>query len=170
MKRLPLVIAFLLAFVPVAVVEAAGVNVTGDNPGGGQTYATKTITADGTSGNGATGSVALFTVSGGVVVVDDIVGRVSTNLTGAASTLALGTTNQTSLFIAATTATTLTTTANPWASTTATQGGILVPAALFQGAYVSQNIIITVAAANWTGGVLEIDCLWHPLTSGATLQ
>ena len=129
---------------------------------------TKTITFTGAAGAGEVGTVSVFTISGGIIVVEEIAGRVTTNLTGATATVALGVTGQTSLFIGATTATGLVTTAALWASTAPTAGGIALPAATKQE-LIDANVIITVATANVTGGVLEIDVVWRPLTAGATL-
>lgn len=149
----------------------AGINVTCDNPGGGQTWFTKTITFAGGAGTGAIGTVAVATVAGGAVVVDDVIGRVTTSLTGASATISLGTASQVASLIGVTTATGLTTTANLWATTTPTAGAIGVPALLAQGVYTVESIIINVLLGSGvTGGVLEIDFLWHPLTSGATLS
>lgn len=130
--------------------------------------ASKSITFTGAAGLGAVGNVPLFTVTGQLIVVY-ILGIVTTTLTGASATLALGTTTNTSEFIAATTATTLTTAAPIWMSTTATAGSMAIPA-LVKDQVVVQNIVMTAAAGSGvTGGVLRIDCYWMPLGAGATV-
>ncbi len=130
--------------------------------------ASKSITFDGAAGTGAVGAVPLFTVTGSLIVVY-ILGIVTTTLTGASGTLALGTTSHTSEFIAATTATTLTTTNNIWMSTTATAGSMAMPA-LIKEQVVTENILMTAAvSAGVTGGVMRIDCYWMPLGAGATV-
>ena len=133
--------------------------------------ATKTITFTGGSGLGlhATATTC-FTVTGGVVVIQFICGRVTTNLAGASATITLGTTQQSTKFIGTTTATTLVTTAELWLSTTATAGSLAFPAADINIA-VDEDIILssTHASADVTSGVIEIDVRWMPLTPTATL-
>ncbi len=131
--------------------------------------ASKTITFTGGAGLGAVGTVAWFTVTGGVVLVREIVGRVTTSLTGATATISLATTSEAGEFIGATTATSLTTTNNLWASTTPTAGAMVVPGSIKEF-YVAENIISTVATAAITAGVLELNVLWTPITPGATLS
>src|SRR3972149_206578 len=81
----------------------------------------KLLTFTGAAGLGAIGNCTLFTVTGGIHVVS-IDAFVKTSLgvdggTGAAS-LSLGTTGTTTLFVAATTATSLLSTAPLWFSAT----------------------------------------------------
>ncbi len=134
--------------------------------------ASKTFTFDGTAGKGANGSNAVFfTVTGGAVVIDEISGRVVTNLTvsNVLATLQLGVVGQLLLFIAATLANSLLTTAALWVSATATPGGILLPA-ITRGQLVNANIVGLVAGTgDITGGVLEVNVRWHPATPGALL-
>ena len=133
--------------------------------------ATKTITFTGADSLGLHGTATTcFTITGGVVVIEYICGRVTTNLAGASATITLGTTQQTTKFIGTTTATTLVTTAELWLSTTATAGSLAFPAADVNIA-VDENIILssTHASADVTSGVLEIDVRWLPLTPTATL-
>ena len=146
-------------------------NVTAGTLGSGlPRVASKTITFTGAANLGlhATATTC-FTVTG-LIVVEFIGGRTTTNLTGASATLTLGTTNQTTKFIGTTTATTMVTTAELWLSTTATQGSLALPAAMLNIA-VDENIICssTHASADVASGVLEIDMIWRPLTPGATV-
>lgn len=131
----------------------------------------KTITFTGASGLGlhATNTV-WFTQAGGLVLVRYIAGRCTTDLAGAGGTLTLGVVGQTGLFIAATTATTLlSATAELWVSTTATLGGIVETAADVNE-IINANIVSAMHATNdITGGVLELNVMWMPLTPGATL-
>jgi len=137
-------------------------------PPGALKFTRKTLTFTGAAGLGATGAVPLFTITG-LVNVSLIVGRCTTSLTSAGGgTLALGVTGATTLFIAATTGTALTTTDKIWASATPQANGIAAPAAL-KDIVIGQDIIGTVAVANITGGVLEIDCYYLPLSAGAGL-
>lgn len=133
--------------------------------------ARKTITFTGLTGLGLHGTATTcFTVTGGLVLVQFIAGRATTNLTGATATLTLGVTGQTTIFIGTTTATGLVTTAAIWMSATPTAGGLAVPTAS-QATAVNADVICssTHASADVTGGVLEINVLWRPLTPGATL-
>lgn len=129
--------------------------------------ASKSITFTGAAGFGAIGNVPLFTVTGQVLVTY-IAGIVTTSLTGASATIALGTTTNTAEFIAATTATTLTTAAPIWMSATATAGSMAIPA-LVKDQIVAENIVITAAVAAVATGVLRIDCLWLPLGAGGSV-
>lgn len=132
--------------------------------------ASKTVTFTGASTLGLAGTnTTWFTVQGGLVVVEYLAGRVTTNTSvSGAATITLGVTGSTSLFIGATTASGLVTTAEIWETTTPTANGIAAAAAL-KGIIIDQNIISAVAAFNITGGVIEMNCIWRPLTPGATL-
>lgn len=121
-----------------------------------------TVTFTGAAGAGAVGSVALFTVTG-EVLVEKLVPICTTDLAGATATIALGVTGSTALFIAATVATDIDT-GEFWVDTAPDPNGVAVPAALKDVA-ITDNIIATVAVANITGGVLRFDVLWRPLSS-----
>ena len=146
-------------------------NTTAGTPGSGlPRVASNTITFTGASALGLHGTATTsFTVTG-MILVEFIGGRVTTNLAGASATLTLGTTNQTTKFIGTTTATGLVTTAELWLSTTPTQGSLALPAAMLNIG-VDENIICssTHASADVTSGVLEINMIWRPLTPGATV-
>ena len=116
-----------------------------------------------TAGNGATGTVALFTVTGQVLLVY-ITAICTTTLTGATATITLETTSQAGLFIAATTATTITSTNFVWTSVTPVAGAQALPAAMKE-IIVGENIINRVAVAGVTAGVVEYDVYWVPLSS-----
>lgn len=137
--------------------------------------ASKTITWTGASGLGLNGTTTtFFTVSGGLVAIYAISGRVTTNHTvsNVLATLSMGVVGQTALFIPLTVVlnvTGLLTTTPIWVSTTPTAGGILLPA-ITQNNVISANIIGSVAGTgNITAGVLEMNVIWQPLTPGATL-
>ena len=132
----------------------------------GSNSTSKTITFTGAANLGAVGNVPIFTVTG-TVIVRTIVGIVGTTLasTGAA-TIALGTTNQTARFIAATTATNMTSTNTIWASTTPTQGSIDAPGAMIN-VFVTENIVGTVATAAVSAGVLTVTCVYDALNTGS---
>lgn len=128
------------------------------------------FTFDGTAGKGAIGNCTLFTVTGGIHVVA-INAVVNTTLTvdggtGAAS-LSLGTTGSTALFVAATTATLLTSTNKLWYSATPNASGIALPATMKDIA-IQQNIVAAVTSSGTqliNGGILEVTLLWVPATS-----
>lgn len=128
----------------------------------------KTVTFTGAAGAGAAGSVALFTISGRVLIVA-LVPYCSTLLTetGGTATIALGVTGSTSLFIAATGAIGID--ANEfWVDSSPDLAGVAVPAALKDIA-ISANILATVADADINAGVIAFDVYWRPLSDGATL-
>jgi hypothetical protein len=124
------------------------------------------ITFDGSAGKGAVGSVSVFTTTG-EVLIEQLVPFCTTDLAGATSTLALGVTGATGLFVAATTGTDID--ANEfWTSATPTANGVAVPAALSDIA-VTDNVIGTVATAAITSGVIRFDCWWRPLSPDGNL-
>lgn len=137
--------------------------------------ASKTITWTGASGLGANGTTTtFFTVTGGLVAIYAIAGRVTTNHTvsNALATISMGVTGQTALFVPLTVVLNVTglLTATPiWVSTTPTAGGILLPS-ITQNNVIAANIIATIGGTgNVTGGVLEMNVLWQPVTPGAQL-
>ena len=130
---------------------------------------TKTITFTGAANLGAIGNVPIFTVSG-TVFVRAFIPTVTTTLdTTGSPTIALGTTNKTTLFLAATATSNLTTSNNIWLATTATTSGLALPAALLN-IVVADNIVGTVATHAIGSGAIDFDILWVPFSSGATLS
>ncbi len=130
----------------------------------------KSLTFTGAAGVGAVGSVTLYTVTGDVWLHGLII-KCTTNLTeaGATATMALGTVNQTSRFIAATNAVDID--ANElWVSTTPTPYSLDLPDAM-QAVIIVQgdDIIITVGAQNVNGGVIECVALWEPISTDGSL-
>ena len=127
----------------------------------------KEITFTGAAGLGAVGNVPLFTVTGEVLVVYLVPYTVlSLTEAGATATLALGVTNSTSLFIAATNAVNLLT-GEFWSEGTGggtANAGIAVPAALKDIA-ITSNIVGTVATQAVNGGTLRFDVYYLPLSS-----
>ncbi len=106
---------------------------------------------------------------GNAVVVLRIGGVTITDLVSAGGgTLALGVTGGTSLFIGATTATTMDND-EVWASTTLTAGGIALPAATLN-TIICDDIIGTVGTADITAGVIELGVTYVPFTHGAFLR
>lgn len=155
--------------------QIGALSVAGSMAAGLYRLATKTITWTGASGLGANGTATTwFTTSGGEVIVDEISGRVTTDHTvsNALATIKLGVVGSDALFIALTVALNVTglLAATPiWMSTTPTAGGLLKPA-ITQNTTITGNIITTIGGTgNITGGVMEINVRWHPLTPGATL-
>lgn len=128
----------------------------------------KTVTFTGAANLGAVGAVPLFTITGKVLVIS-ISGLTTTDLTEVAptATLALGVTGSTSLFIGATTATTMDV-GEFWVSTTSTATAIALPAGV-QNVAIAADIIGTVAGQAINGGVLEVDVWYRPLTSDGML-
>jgi hypothetical protein len=133
----------------------------------------KTVTWTAAANLGANGTATtFFTVAGGAVVIERIAGRAVVNHTvsNVLATLKLGVVGSDALFIALTVANTLLTTAPIWMSTTATAGGLAIPT-IAQNTVVTGNVIATVGGTgDVTGGQMEIDVVWRPLTPGATLS
>lgn len=137
--------------------------------------ASKTITFTGASGFGANGTASsLFTVSGGLIRVLAIAGRVTTSVTvsNVLATISLGVTGQAALFIPLTVGlnvTGLLSTTPIWASTTPTAGGILLPA-ITQNTVIASNVIATIGGTgDISTGVIEFNIIWQPLTPNALL-
>lgn len=127
----------------------------------------KTVTLDGNAGTGATGIIALFTVSG-ICFIHAILARATTDLvSGGGGSISLGTTNQVAAFIAATVATAIDT-GEIWTTTTPTTGAADSPD-IMTNFQVSENIIATVTTAAITAGVLEVTVLWEPVSPGSSL-
>lgn len=106
----------------------------------------------------------LFTVTGDVIV--RIYGVVTTTLTGATATVALGTANNTGGIIAATTATDLA--ANDvWVDATPTEVELVALASIPAATVITNgaDIVETVATADITAGNIYYVCLWRPVAS-----
>ena len=130
---------------------------------GGLYLARSSVTFTGAANLGAVGAVPFFTVTGAVLVQYIVGFGVLTPVSAGGGTLALGVTGSTAIFIAATTATTITT-GSTWQTTTPNTTALAVPAALKE-IVVSANIIGTVAVGTITGGTIQLECYWRPLTS-----
>ena len=130
-------------------------------------FARKTITFTGGTNLGAVGAVPLFTVTGEIIVALLVPTGVTGPSAGVNSTLALGVTGATTLFIAATDPT-LIDPAEFWVDTAPDPNGIAIPAALKDIA-ITDNIIGTVAVAAITAGAIRFDIYWMPLSSDGNL-
>lgn len=137
----------------------------------------KTFTFTGLTGFGlqSASPITFFTIggpntatNGNAVIVERIGGYTTTDLTGASSTLALGVTGSTSLFIGATTCTTMDAD-EVWVSTTSSAGGLAMPAAT-QATLIVDNIIGTIGTADITAGVLQLFVTYRPASPGAYLK
>lgn len=127
----------------------------------------KTVTFTGASDKGAIGDVALYTVTGEILVVA-LIPKCTTDLVenGATATMSLGVTTEVALFIAAT---------EPedideddiWTAVAPTKSSIALPAAL-KDIVVGGDadaILATVANDTITGGVLEFTLLWRAISA-----
>lgn len=130
---------------------------------GGLYLARSSVTFTGAANLGAVGAVPWFTVTGAVLVQYLVGFSILTPVSAGGGTLALGVTGSTALFIAATTATTITTGAT-WQTTTANTTGLAVPAALKE-IVISANVIGTVATGAITAGTIQLECYWRPLSA-----
>lgn len=130
-------------------------------------FVSKSITFTGAANLGAVGNVPLFTVTGEVWVVVLVPITVLTLTEAlATATLALGVTNSTALFIAATNAVNLVT-GEFWTEATGggtANAGVAIPAALKDIA-ITSNIVGTVATQAVNGGTLRFDVYYSPLSS-----
>lgn len=121
----------------------------------------KTVAFSGAAGNGAVGSVSLFTVTGEALIVR-LVPFCTEDLVGAAG-ISLGVTGSTTLFIAATTATDIDN-GEFWFDTAPDPNGTVLPAAL-KDIVVTDDIILTITSANITDGTIRFDIAYLALSS-----
>lgn len=134
---------------------------------GGGLVASKTVTFTGAAGNGAVGTVPLFTVSGQVLVA--LIAVCSTSLTGASATIAVGNSTTSTRYLPQQTATNITA-GKTWDLTGLVSAGTAPNTTPNQVAFDTEAIIATIATANVTGGVLTFYAYYKPLTSGATVS
>ena len=132
------------------------------------TTARKTVTFTGAAGVGAVGTVALFTVTGSVIV-EEIAAQCTTDLVSAgAGNVSLGVTGNTAIFIAATVATALDN-PDPWVDASPTEvGAVALPTAMKQ-ILVTASLILTVDTGDVTAGVLQFEVTWRPVSSNGAL-
>lgn len=134
----------------------------------------KTVTFDGTSGLGLSGTTTnWFTTSGGIIEIDSLnVYSVLTPVSAGGGTLNLGYTGSATRYQNATVASTLTTNKFWLSGGTADTAGRTLLNAQSQWRDVmvgSQTIRSAVATADITGGTLTAVIRWRPLTSGAAV-
>ena len=114
--------------------------------------------------------VPVYTLSGRVVITS-LFCTCTTGLSGATATLSFGTATTPAGLIAATTATSIVAT-RLWIDTgpDASVFGVHIGASAFAGDIVTtESLILTVAVADITGGVLVFNCTYEPLTDGGSL-
>ncbi len=119
-------------------------------------------------GDGATGALTLFTVTGQIKVVS-LLPFTKTTLTETAGTvtIALGTADNTSLFIAASEPEDMIA-GDFWTQVAPVVKSIIIPAALKDVA-VSEDIIATIATSTISAGVHDFYLSWIPLSSDAAV-
>lgn len=123
----------------------------------------KSVAFSGAAGNGAVGSVALFTVTGEVLVT--LFAVCSEDLAGATATIEAGVSGNTAALLAQTTATDIDN-GEVWIDNApATVEALPSPRILTNGT----DIIATVGTANITDGTLKFYALWRPLSDDANL-
>lgn len=138
------------------------------NSGAVPTLVRKTVTFTGAAGNGATGTVALFTVTGRVLI-NSRSAYASTALddAGGTSTISIGVADAVSALFA-----------DPTGSADALLAGLFMSAAaaapghfatLPDPVIVEGNIFATVGTEAVTSGVLEVVLLVTPLSAGASV-
>ena len=133
----------------------------------------KTITFDGTAGNGAVGTVALFTITG-QVLINAIIEFCSTGLAGATATISLGIAANATAIHGNVTATTILTgdflgAGGRVPSSFSLDGAGVGNTAQNINKAIAQSLIFTVGTANITGGVMVVDVWYTPISSGGLL-
>lgn len=118
-----------------------------------------------TATTGATGAHTVFTVTGNVLVT--VFGICDTDLASAGGgSVEMGVTGNTAGLIAQTTATTIDN-GDIWVDASAAVGVEALPGAFILND--GNDIILTVGSAAVTGGVIDLYCLWRPLSSGSSV-
>lgn len=119
----------------------------------------------------ANSPVTLFTVTGDVLL--NCWGVVTTAMTstGGTGTLALGTADAAGAIIAATTinGTILNVAKQIWTSTGGVQSAYALPATSGWFAVSGTNIVLAIATNNMSAGGMRINCVWVPISAGATV-
>lgn len=134
------------------------------NPARYPKRAKKTVTFADVAGQGAVGTVALFTVQGSIII-ERLTARCTTLLTGALATVEVGVAGNTAALIAQTVGTDID--ANEfWQDATPEVG---VSPAIVEKA-VCLSIIATVGTAAVTAGVIEFIIEWRPLSDNGQLS
>lgn len=126
--------------------------------------ATKNVAFDGSAGNGATGTVALFTITGDVLLA--MVATCSENLAGATATLEVGISGDTASILAQQTATDIDS-GDVWQDSGLTASIVDFGTAPSIGVIMAAgpDIIATIATANITDGTIDFYALYTPLSS-----
>lgn len=131
-------------------------------PGGVWTrHATKTITPNGSAGNGAIGAIALFTVTGDIWLAG-IAAFCTEDVAGAGS-LALGVTGNPAIFLGATLGTDIDN-GFFWHDTSPAEVGAIAAPAAHKDILVTANIIATVSGNTITDGTIRFDVFWFPIS------
>lgn len=125
----------------------------------------KTITFDGTSGNGAVGTVNLGTVTGSVILKDLVAVCKSDLVSGGGGSVSLGTSGLVQGLLATTLATDLDQ-SEVWDGASPKLG----VASHIVDKTVTQNLILTITTAAITGGSIEFTGLWVPASSDGNLS
>lgn len=144
------------------------------NPGSELRHARKTVTFDGSAGNGAVGNVTVFTITG-MVMVETLTAHATTSLvsSGSTATLAFGSSGNPSWLTGPMGADLLA--ADYWWSQNENADAGIGCAIFSPGTggvsnvTTMQSIILTVAEEAVTDGVLVIDCWYRPLTDDGAL-
>jgi hypothetical protein len=131
-------------------------------------HISKLITFTGASTLGAINtSTTFFTVTGEIEVIS-LVPTCTVDLASAdAATITIGVTGSTSLFLAATTATTIDV-GEFWVNTTPVAAGVALPAA-FKNIIITDNILGAVATGTISSGAVRFDLVWRPLSPDASV-
>ena len=131
-------------------------------------HVTKTIAFDGTAGNGAVGTVTVFTLTGRVWLAG-LSAFCTETLAGNTATVSLGVASVVAGLVPVTTGTDLA--ANDWwIDATPAEIGIAAVAASQKDQLLSQSVIVNVLVAGVTDGTLVIDAWYLPVTSNGALS
>ena len=146
----------------------------GNDPSTQEQHARSTIAFDGAAGNGAQGTVDVFSITGRVLVTK-LTAFCTESLEGATSTVVLGVANDINGFIAQTVATVMDIN-QWWGDATPDLGSVSIftvsssgQAISLTNKAISEDIIITVATADCTNGTIVFDVWYTQITDGGSL-
>ncbi|HET6495070.1 MAG TPA: hypothetical protein VFH61_06875 [Thermoleophilia bacterium] len=140
--------------------------ITGSGSNSSPKFVTKSVTFTGATGLGEIGPVPIFNLTGSAHI-KKITAWCETAVEGATATISLGVTGVTTLWIGATTATSLI--ANEfWQDATPTTTNEALSTAMIDE-LISTSIIVTVGTADVTAGLVHFTAEYEPTSVGGTL-
>lgn len=142
----------------------------------GLRHSRATVAFDGTAGNGAVGTVTVFTITGRVWVETFLAFCTEDLASAGGGTIQAGTTSDPDGFVPSTTATDIDNN-EWWSSATPAPGAVSVPnnntgglTTLLRRKQMSESAILTIGTGDITNGTIIFDVWWMPITDNGALS